>query len=137
MNKLCTIIFIAVTAFASCFASRAEAQFDIVWFTTDSFGGYASGGEFELVGTIGQFEAGPQMSNGEFDLVGGFLAGPQTEANLLLGDVDRSGGVTFLDIAPFIDLLAANQFQGEADCNEDGILNFLDIAPFIAILASN
>ena len=50
----------------------------------------------------------------------------------LLGDVNMSGNVDFLDISPFIAVLSANgSFQVEADCNEDGTVDFLDIAPFI------
>ena len=53
----------------------------------------------------------------------------------LKGDVNLDGSVTFLDINPFIVLLAANGFQEEADCDCDGDLDFLDIQPFIDILA--
>ena len=54
----------------------------------------------------------------------------------LLGDVNLDGVVNFLDIAPFINLLAnTNVFQEEGDLNEDGVINFLDIAPFIQVLA--
>lgn len=53
----------------------------------------------------------------------------------LLGDVDLSGEVDFLDIAPFIAILSGGLFQAEADCDENGEVTFLDIAPFIAILS--
>ena len=53
----------------------------------------------------------------------------------LLGDVDMNGAVEFLDIQPFIDVLAGNGFQCEADIDEDGMVTFLDIQPFIDILA--
>ena len=56
----------------------------------------------------------------------------------LCGDVDLSGVVDFLDIAPFIILLSTpGAFQAEADCNLNGLVDFLDIAPFIAALAGN
>lgn len=55
--------------------------------------------------------------------------------NVLLGDVDLSGSVDFLDIAPFISVLSSNGSQPEADCDENGVVDFLDIAPFIAILS--
>ena len=54
----------------------------------------------------------------------------------LLGDVNVDGKVDYLDIAPFIGLLAAGTFQAEADVNESGEVNFLDISPFIGILSS-
>ena len=67
-----------------------------------------------------------------------FVAGLTLTANEpvgLLGDVNLSGAVDFLDIAPFIDLLSSGAFQFEADVNGDGEASFLDIAPFIQVLA--
>ncbi len=60
-------------------------------------------------------------------------AGP----TILLGDVNQNGIVNFLDINPFIGLLATENFLAEADCNQDGVVNFLDIASFTEILAGN
>ena len=57
-------------------------------------------------------------------------------APTLLGDINLSTQVDFLDIAPFISLLSAGEFQEEGDCNEDGALDFLDISCFIALLAN-
>lgn len=53
---------------------------------------------------------------------------------VMLGDVDLSGAVNFLDIAPFIVLLSSGGFQEEADIDRDGVVTFLDISPFIAKL---
>lgn len=55
---------------------------------------------------------------------------------VLLGDVNLDGVVTFLDIAPFIAILAAEGFQAEADLDQSGVVDFLDISPFITALAS-
>jgi hypothetical protein len=57
--------------------------------------------------------------------------------DVIKGDVDQNGGVTFLDISPFIGVLSSNGFQAEADCDCDGMVTFLDIQPFINILAGN
>ena len=54
----------------------------------------------------------------------------------VLGDCNLDGAVTFLDINPFIQILATDGFLEQADCNQDGAVNFLDIAFFIAILAA-
>ena len=54
------------------------------------------------------------------------------------GDVNLDGDVNFLDIAPFINVLAAGGSSAEesqADCNGDGGVSFLDISPFIQALA--
>jgi hypothetical protein len=50
----------------------ANAQYTIPWFTIDGGGGYSSGGNFELDGTIGQHDAGSTMTGGNFALGGGF-----------------------------------------------------------------
>ncbi len=55
----------------------------------------------------------------------------------LLGDVDCSGAVNFLDIQPFINLLSSGGYSSKADIDGDGAVSFLDIAPFIAILSGN
>ena len=54
---------------------------------------------------------------------------------ILLGDVNRDGEVTFLDIASFISVLVAGDFQPQAAINGDNAVNFADIQPFIQILA--
>ena len=51
------------------------------------------------------------------------------------GDVDRNGVVDFLDIQPFITVLATGGNQAEADVDCNGVVDFLDIQPFIGIWA--
>ena len=53
----------------------------------------------------------------------------------LIGDINLDGSIDFLDISPFIELLAASDFLFEADINGDGMVDFFDISPFIALLA--
>ena len=55
--------------------------------------------------------------------------------SILLGDVSGDGVVDFLDISPFITVLATGVFQEEADIDGNGVVDFLDISPFIAILS--
>ena len=55
--------------------------------------------------------------------------------DVLLGDVDLNETVDFLDINPFIQVLATGEFQAEADCDESGFVDFLDIQAFINILS--
>ena len=69
------------------------------------------------------------------DTQGIFTAVPASNTEPLLGDVDLSGVVNFLDIGPFILLLSTGEFQAEADIDQSGTVDFLDISPFIAILA--
>lgn len=62
------------------------------------------------------------------------LAWRSTSSNLLLGDVNQDGTVSFLDLAPFITLLLTGNYQFQADTNGDGQLNFFDIAGFLSLL---
>ena len=101
------------------------------------FGGRDSGGIIEDGG--GMFMDDIRIYNRPVDAqAAAILATPADDVGgVLLGDVNRDGLVNFLDISPFIGVLAnVGDNQAEADTNEDGIVNFLDIAPFINILAS-
>ena len=57
------------------------------------------------------------------------------ETELLLGDINMDGGISFADIAAFISLLATGEFLLEADINQDGMVSFADIGPFVSILS--
>ena len=59
------------------------------------------------------------------------------ETSVLLGDVNCDGDINFLDIAPFIMLLANGDYNEKADIRQDGEVNFLDIGPFITILSGS
>ena len=56
--------------------------------------------------------------------------------NILKGDVNLDGGVTFGDIPPFIEVLIAGDSQVQADTNCDDAVTFADIPVFIGILIS-
>lgn len=55
----------------------------------------------------------------------------------LLGDIDRDGMVSLLDVAPFVEILTTQTFQVEADVNQDNQVNLLDVAPFVDLLVGN
>ena len=54
---------------------------------------------------------------------------------IVLGDCSLDGRVNFLDISPFISLLASGDYLGQADMNRDGRLSFTDISLFIRLLS--
>lgn len=64
------------------------------------------------------------------------LAWRGTLSPFLLGDVNEDGAVDFLDVSPFITILATNGYQREADTDKNGVVDFLDISPMIALLAN-
>jgi len=54
--------------------------------------------------------------------------------DVVKGDVNMDGSVTFADIPPFIAALQTGEFQAEADVNCSERVDFADIPPFISIL---
>jgi hypothetical protein len=69
-----------LTAFcllASALCPLAYAQsLSIDWFTIDGGGGTSTGSVYSVSGTIGQPDAGPTMSGGNYSMDGGFWALP-------------------------------------------------------------
>ena len=67
----------------------------------------------------------------------GFATADGATPETLLGDVNGDNMVDFLDIAPFISILSAGDFQLEADVDLSGEVNFADISLFIALLSGS
>jgi hypothetical protein len=74
-----TIIVLALLALAVLLPAAALAQeripgvvYDLSWWTVDGGGGTSENGGYVLEGTIGQPDAGPTLSEGDFTLIGGF-----------------------------------------------------------------
>ena len=61
---------------------------------------------------------------------------PPAPVDVLLGDINRDGSVTFADIGPFIGLLSNQTFQAEGDFDGNSEVNFADIPGFIFALSS-
>lgn len=72
----------------------------------------------------------------EIDTQGIITFQRRSTAEVLSGDVNLDGVISFLDISAFIQVLSPGRYQPEADCNEDGVVNFLDIQPFLDILSN-
>ncbi len=70
--KVIPMIFLAI--FIMAVSLPAIADYEISWSTIDGGGGRSAGGDFVLVGTIGQPDTG-EMSGGDYKLSGGFLPG--------------------------------------------------------------
>ena len=54
----------------------------------------------------------------------------------VLGDVNMDGGVTLLDVNPFVQIIVSGDFLCEADINQDQVVDLLDVSPFVDILLS-
>jgi len=92
---------------------------------------------------IGRFTAGSTSQSifiepvvGGGPGLSGIVVQAVPEIEFLLGDCNQDGVVNFLDISPFIAIISAGDYLGQADVNEDGAVNLLDITPFIALLSS-
>jgi autotransporter-associated beta strand protein len=103
------------------------------------------GDEFAIINAgsfSGEFDSfsAPNLTQGSWDfsqLSSDGIVKVIDDNPVVLGDCNLDGSVSFLDISPFIELLATTFYLAEADCNQDGVLNFLDISPFIEILSGN
>ena len=72
------------------------SDFDLRWNTIDGGGvTFSFGGDFELGGTIGQPDAGPVLSGGNFELQGGFWF------QLVPGDCNSDSGINLFDFDEF------------------------------------
>ena len=55
--------------------------------------------------------------------------------DVLRGDVNLDGAVTFGDIPAFIEVLSSGEYQNEADVDQSASISFADIPAFIAVLS--
>ena len=77
-----SILLLALTA-----ATVHAENYSLDWFTIDGGGGTSTGGVYSVSGTIGQPDAGPTMSGGNYTIDGGFwslLSVVQTPGSPLL-----------------------------------------------------
>lgn len=128
------VISTIALAASSSLAGPEGGAFEIVWYTIDA-GGTSStfGGVFDLAGTIGQPDAGTEMTGGSFTLTGGFWAGVNSSPPCP-PDLTGDGALNFFDISAFLTAFAA--MDPVADFNNDGAFNFFDISEFLAAFSA-
>ena len=86
--------------------AQSGRPYKLTWTTIDGGGGTSSGGDFALVGTIGQPDAGV-MSGGDFELLGGFWPGGPPVCDCL-GDLTAPAGqVDLWDLDAMVNMLVA------------------------------
>jgi hypothetical protein len=68
-------LLLVLSAFSFQLSAFAQS-YAIDWHTIDGGGGTSTGGVYSLSGTIGQPDAGPTMTNGQYSVTGGFWALP-------------------------------------------------------------
>ena len=106
------------------FSLPAFADYEIRWHTIDGGGGRSTGGDFLVVGTIGQHDADMLMQGDDYTLSGGFWP----RGSLL------SCFVNFEDFAEFAKhwldtpCSAGNNYCGGADLDHSGDVTVTDLS---------
>nr|WP_044199573.1 hypothetical protein [Oscillochloris trichoides] len=81
---------LVLALFAGAFAASAGGTFSLARWSSDGGGGSSTGGQYTLVGTIGQPDASTGVSSGgNFQVLGGFWAGKSGEYRSYLPLVTR------------------------------------------------
>ena len=125
-NSLDAPFIVLVLLLTALAPSTARAQFSIDWYTIDGGGGTSSGGGFEVVGTIGQHDAGPANTGGSFQLVGGFW-GAFTQGGCP-ADIDGNGVLNIFDFLAYQTAFSNNDPRADMDGN--GTLNIFDFLAY-------
>ncbi|MCA9303304.1 MAG: hypothetical protein KC996_04205 [Phycisphaerales bacterium] len=113
---------------ASPAAAQSGGPYEIVSYTIDGGGTTnASGGVYDLGGTIGQPDAGMTMTGGSYSLTGGFWATVNTVT--CAADFTGDGTLDIFDVFAFLD--AFNAMDPSADFVVDGIFDVFDVFAFL------
>ena len=75
MNTLARL-FLGLGSAVGLTTDALAQNYSIDWHTIDGGGGTSTGGVYAVSGTIGQPDAGPAMTNGQYSVTGGFWVLP-------------------------------------------------------------
>ncbi len=108
-------------------------NFDLNWYSVNGGGGLSTGGDFALMSTIAQPEAG-SMAGGDFALTGGYMAASDPVC-ACPADMDGSGQRSGNDIQAFVAcILSTGTNCGCADLDGDGVFGMTDVTLLVDIL---
>jgi len=74
-RKWLVVLLALISVFSFQFSAFSQS-YAINWHTIDGGGGTSTGGVYSVSGTIGQPDAGPTMTNGQYSVTGGFWVLP-------------------------------------------------------------
>ena len=74
MRRALTIALAVGALLVAASFTLAQSGYDLSWFKVGGGGGQTSGGNYTLISSVGQAEAGT-MSGGAYTLGGGFIGG--------------------------------------------------------------
>jgi hypothetical protein len=121
--KLLSGIVAMLTLLGICTA-QSGGGYDLSWWTIDGGGiTFATGGTFDLGGTVGQPDASSALTGGAFSLTGGFWFTPCILSN---GDVDGNGCVDDADLLQVLFAFGATGLN-PADLNCDSTVDDADL----------
>jgi hypothetical protein len=108
-------------------AGVAVADYDLSWHTIDGGGATATGGDYELSGTIGQPDAGTAgLTGGDLTLTGGFWPGTTPFCH---GDITGDGEVGLVDLAELMGHYGeTGATYQDGDLTGDGEVSLFDLA---------
>jgi len=123
---------ITMLGLISAVSSHAAAQpFTIESYTIDGGGTLSVGGPFELVGTIGQPDAGSPLAGGGFDVTGGFWAGVGVGGCNAADLAPPFGTLDFTDVISFLIGFGAQE-PGADLAPPFGVFDFTDVIAFLS-----
>ena len=103
---------------SSIISIAGDPQYKLTWYTIDGGGGQSSGGQYVLMGTIGQPDAA-YSSSGNYQVLGGFWPG---------------GALCFIDFVDFSKFALYWMESGSglpADLFPDDLINSDDLIEFV------
>lgn len=128
------ISLLGALAFVTTSSLSVHAQADdysITWWTIDSGGGSSSGGGYTLNGTVGQPDAGPQLSGGRYTLQGGFWTGIAAQPDPttpISGSLNPTAMLTAAAVGQADDNDGiSDEVEGMKDENENHIPDFMQL----------
>jgi hypothetical protein len=88
--RTCTlVILVSLFVLGAVVQAQPGGDFELVWWTVDGGGSESRDGNYGLIGTVGQPDAG-LLSGGDFALGGGFSGGDATRFKVYLPILMRS-----------------------------------------------
>ncbi|MBU0618060.1 MAG: hypothetical protein KKI02_10110 [Planctomycetes bacterium] len=109
-------------------------DYDVDWYTIDGGGEmFATGGDYELSGTIGQPDANTiAMTGGDYQLAGGFWSGVE---EFCFADLDGDGEVGLSDLAQLLSNYGtpSGAVYEDGDLDGDGDVDLADLAGLLAV----
>jgi len=106
-------------------SAQSGGGYDLSWWTIDGGVTFATGGAFNLGGTVGQPDASHALTGGAFSLTGGFWFAPCLISN---GDVDGNGCIDDADLLAVLFAFGnSGEVLGREDVNCDGVVDDADL----------